>query len=103
MDVRAFSPRGKTANINVSNASQRVLLTNRNGATAVRVMNDGTATVWLNWGDATVTSTTTSGLPVGPGVHEVLTLGPAENGDLYVAAIAAGATGKVYFTVGEGI
>lgn len=103
MDVTAFSPRSKTVNINVGAASQRVLLTNRNGATAVRIMNDGTATVWLNWGDATVTSTTATGLPVGPGVHEVLTFGPSENGDLYMAAIAAGATGRVYFTVGEGI
>jgi len=103
MDLRAFSPRSKTANINVSNASQRVLLTNRNGPVTVRVMNDGSATVWLNWGDVTVASTTSSGLPVGPGVHEVLTFAPAENGDLYVAAIAAGSTGKIYFTVGEGI
>lgn len=103
MDVRAFSPRSKTANINVAAASDRVFLTNRNGATTVRVVNDGTATAWINWGDVTVTATTTTGLPVGPGVHEVMTLAPAENGDLYVAAIAAGATGKIYFTVGEGV
>jgi len=102
--IRSFSPApAKTVNIDVSGTSQRVLVASRNGPVTVRIMNNGTATVWLNWGDVSVTATTTSGLPVGPGVHEVLTFSPGQNGLLYVAVIAAGATGRIYFTEGEGI
>jgi hypothetical protein len=102
--VRSFSPaKDNTVNINVSGSSQRVLVAKRNSPISVRIMNDGTATVWINGGDATVTATTTTGAPVGPGVHEVLTFSPGQDGKLYIAAIAAGATGRIYFTEGEGI
>jgi hypothetical protein len=104
MIARSFSPvTTGTVNINVSGSSQRVLVENRNSPITVRIVNNGTATVWLNSGDVTVTATTTTGFPVGPGVHEVLTFSPGANGDLYIAAIAAGATGIVYFTPGAGL
>jgi|GEM_PF-3868611 len=102
--VRSFSPaKDNTVNINVSGSSQRVLVAKRNSPISVRIMNNGTATAWINGGDATVTATTTTGVPVGPGVHEVLTFSPGKDGKLYIAAIAAGATGRIYFTEGEGI
>jgi hypothetical protein len=102
--VRSFSPaKDNTVNINVSGSSQRVLVAKRNSPISVRIMNNGTATVWVNGGDVTVTATTTTGVPVGPGVHEVLTFSPGQDGKLYIAAIAAGATGRIYFTEGEGI
>jgi hypothetical protein len=63
-------------------------------------MNNGTATAWITFGDNTVTAVATSGLPVGPGVTEVLTVPIIA--PLYVAAIAAGSTGKIYFTPGMG-
>ncbi len=86
-----------TVNIDVSSSSQRVQIPNNNSS--VRVMNNGTATVWIAFGDVTVTASLATGIPVGPGVTEVLRLPNAS----YVAAIAAGSTGKIYFTPGEGI
>ncbi len=104
MEARSFSPvTAGTTNINVSGTSQNVLVENRNGPISVRIVNNGTATVWLNSGGSTVTATATTGFPVGPGVHEVLTFSPHVDGNLYIAAIAAGATGIVYFTPGAGL
>ena len=98
--ANAFLPvAGKTVNINVSSSSQRVLLGNPD---SVRVMNNGTATVWIDFGDVTVAATTTTSVPVGPGVTEVLRF-QSNGGPLYVAAIAAGSTGIIYFTPGNGI
>jgi hypothetical protein len=102
--TRSFSPaQNKTVSIDVSATSQRVLVGNCNAPITVRIMNNGTATVWINWGDVTVTATTTNSLPVGPGVHEVLTLSPDQGGLLYIAAIAAGVSGRIFFTEGYGI
>ena len=86
-----------TVNIDVSSSSQRVAIPNNNSS--VRVVNNGTATVWIAFGDVTVTASLTTSMPIGPGVIEVLRLSNAG----YVAAIAAGSTGKIYFTPGEGI
>ena len=102
--TRSFSPaQNKTVSIDVSATSQRVLVGNCNAPITVRIMNNGTATVWINWGDVTVTATTANSLPVGPGVHEVLTLSPDQGGLLYIAAIAAGGSGRIFFTEGYGI
>ncbi|RPJ54785.1 MAG: hypothetical protein EHM12_13335 [Dehalococcoidia bacterium] len=103
MSMRAFSPSNSTKNIVVSAASQRVNVVNRNSPVTVRIVNNGIATVWLNFGDATVTASLSTSLPIGPGVHEVLTLSPGQDGNLYIAAIAAAATGTIYFTPGEGL
>lgn len=97
--MKPFSPAASTVNIDVSASSQRVLI--GRGVQNVRIMNDGSATAWLRFGDATVEAAVATGFPVGPGVTEVLN--PAETGDLYVAAIAAGSTGKIHFTPGVGI
>jgi hypothetical protein len=67
-------------------------------------MNNGSATVWVGFGDSNVTASLTADIPIGPGqerVFEGINNGAA-GGDLYAAAIAAGATGKVYFTPGRG-
>lgn len=104
MIARSFSPvTAGTVNINVSGTSQSVFVENRNSPITVRIVNNGTATVWINSGSSTVAATTATGFPVGPGVHEVLTFSPGTNGDLYIAAIAAGATGNIYFTPGVGL
>ena len=88
---------GATVNIDVAAASARIALTSGDNQ---RVMNNGTATAWIAFGDVTVTAAVASGIPVGPGVTEVLAL---PTGATYVAAIAAGATGKIHFTPGSGI
>jgi len=94
----------KTVNIDVSSSSQAVKIWENDGETKqVRIMNNGTATVWVAFGPSTVAATTTSGMPVGPGVIEVLTVSSNQAAPLYAAAIAAGSTGKIYFTPGTGI
>lgn len=98
MNLRSYTP-GQTVSITVAATSSRVKLIDTSSPTQVRVMNDGTATVWLAFGGSTVAATA-SGLPVPAGAVEVLTI-PQEA--THVAAIAAGSSGIVYFTVGMGI
>lgn len=93
---------GTTVNIDVSATSQALALGPQAGSTQVRVMNNGTATVWIRFGDSAVAATTAAGIPIGPGVTEVFTVASFA-GAPYVAAIAAGSTGKIYFTPGTGI
>ena len=57
-----FRPRpAGTVNIDVSSSSQAVALV-ESGATQVRVMNDGTATAWINWGASGVTAAVATGV-----------------------------------------
>lgn len=92
-----------TVNVDVSSSTGNVsLAVDRRQPMQVRVMNNGTATAWVNFGLTGVTAAVASGFPVGPGVTEVLTV-PDLGGTVYAAAIAAGSTGKIYFTPGVGI
>jgi hypothetical protein len=103
---KAFVPnKTATVNIDVSNANQRVLIYPNRKQIQIRIMNNGSATVWIEFGDVTVVASAATGIPIGPGVTEVLTatIGENLNPPMYVAAIAAASTGKVYFTPGEGI
>lgn len=101
---RAFAPKnGGTVSINVSGSSQAVLVSKQNAPMSVRVHNAGSAMVWIRAGGSTVTASSATDLPVGPGLYEILTFSPDANGELYIAAIAAGATGLIYFTQGEGL
>lgn len=88
---------GATVNIDVGAASVRVVMTS---GEQQRVMNNGTATAWIAFGDNTVAAAVATSMPVGPGVTEVITI-PV--GTTNVAAIAAAATGKIHFTPGSGI
>lgn len=104
MSIQAipFRPNlGATVNIDVANSSANVSLAQGGGRQCVRVMNNGTATAWINFGGSSVTATTTAGIPVGPGVTEVFTI-ESIGSQPYAAAIAAGSTGKIYFTPGMG-
>ena len=91
-----------TVNIDVGATTANVSVASGNAYRQVRVMNNGTATAWINHGGSAVEAALATGLPIGPGVTEVLTLPPSD-GTLYIAAIAAAATGKIYFTPGSGI
>ena len=91
-----------TVNIDVGAASANVLVASGNAHRQVEIMNNGTATVWINHGDSAVTAALATGKPIGPGVDMVLTF-PSSDGVIYIAAIAAAATGKIYFTPGSGI
>lgn len=90
-----------TVNIDVSAASQSVALgVGGSGYRQIEIMNNGTATVWIAFGSSAITTALTTGKPIGPAVDMVVTI-PA--GVTHVAAIAAGATGKIYFSPGSGI
>jgi len=101
--ARAFRPLpAATVNINVSSSSQNVALGLPAGEHQVLVTNDGTETVWINFGPSGVTASASTGMPVGAGVVQAITL-PDYGAAPYIAAIAAGSTGRIYFTPGEGI
>lgn len=99
-----FSPApGKTVNINVAASTANVLVTPEPGPRSIRIMNDGTATVWIEFGKSSgAAASLTTSFPVAAGATEVMTAAIGD-GPIYAAAIAAGATGKVYFTPGSGI
>ena len=101
--MRPFRPvPGGTVNIDVSSSSQAVKVSEAKTCN-VEVVNDGTATVWIRAGGPSVTATTAAGHPVRSGTAEVLTFVSADGSPIYVAAIAAGSTGKIYFTPGVGV
>ena len=101
--MEPFSPSATTVNITVGAASANALVTNQRGVTQVRVANQGSAWTWIAWGPDNTVQATTSGLPIGPGVTEVLTFVKPFNGDLWFAAIAAGSNGIISLTPGAGI
>lgn len=105
MQTEPFLPTpGSTVNINVSSSSQAVQLYNAPGPVSVRIENDGTATVWVEFGNSSVSASLTTSFPVPAGAVEVLRgENNSDRSPLYVAAIAAGSTGKIYFTPGRGI
>ena len=90
---------GQTVNVNVAATSGNVQVTSGTGLVQVRVYNDGSATAWIKHGtDNTVAATTTADIPIGAGKEKVFTF----QSPVWMAAIAAGATGKIYFTPGDG-
>lgn len=91
---------GSTVLIDVSSSTQAKALTTVNPGTSIRVCNDGTATAWIDFGNSTVTTAATTGIPIGAGVVEIYAV---PSGATHVAAIAASTTGKIYFTTGNGI
>jgi hypothetical protein len=93
----------QTKQITVAAASANVQITEP--GSQLRVLNDGTATVWIKMGvDNTVTADVATDIPIRAGETEVFSIAyvPGQVAPLWVAAIAAGATGIVYFTPGEG-
>lgn len=100
--MQAFRPTpNATVNIDVSSSNQRVIITD-GSANSIRVMNNGTATVWVDFGTVAVTAAVATSMAVGPGTTEILRFQNKDGSRLYAAAVAAGSTGKVYFTPGTG-
>lgn len=99
-----FHPaKGATVSIAVSSSTQPLKITRQDGRCDVRVYNSGTATVWIDFGDSTVTTSAATGMPIPAGAVCGFNTPKPYNDGLYVAVIAAGATGTVYFTPGVGI
>ena len=101
MKMQLFQSSADTVNIDVSAATQAVALGRATGATQVRVVNDGTATVWIAFGTSAVTAALATAMPVRSGQDCGFTISGGV-GAPFAAAIAAAATGKVYFTLGTG-
>lgn len=102
--MRPFQPLAAgTKNIAVGAATANVQLVNSlGGIIQLRIANNGSATAWVEFGDSTITASLATSIPIGPGVVQIVTV-QCPAGPLYAAAIAAGATGNVYFTPGVGI
>lgn len=91
-----------TKSISVSASSQSVQLESASGAIQVRVYNAGTAIAWIRFGGSGVSASSSTDIPIAPGLTAGFSVG-AVGQTIYVAAIAAGSTGSIYFTPGAGI
>ena len=97
MTIKTFMPSGAdTVALAATTASARVALDPN--SRVVRVVNDGTATAFIHFGDATVASNTAK-MPIKAGATETFTTGTASA----VAAVTASGTTNLYFTNGEGL
>lgn len=92
-----------TVNIAVSSSSQSVQIPNYSGGNQIRVYNAGTATVWIRFGGSAVVALAANDVPIAAGLTAGFSAPAAAGNTLYIAAIAAGSTGSIYFTPGEGI
>ena len=99
--MQLFQPSAPTVSIAAGAASASVALGTATGATQVRVVNDGTATAWVNFGVSGVTASLTTSMPVRSGDTVGFTISGGV-GAPFAAVIAVGATGSVYFTLGTG-
>lgn len=98
-----FSPvQAGSVNIAISAASQRVQVFAERGPVSVRIANTSSQTVFIDFGDSTVTASASTGLAIPAGVVEVLTLQNTGNGPLYLAAIGTSTSGNLYLTPGRG-
>lgn len=102
MATDSFRPiPNSTTNITVGASTGTIRLITANDTIQVRVMNDGTATIWYEVGNKGIVASVTTSAPLASGACELVTV-KASNGEVYVDAVAAAATGKVYFTPGYG-
>lgn len=94
--MKAFRPTAATASITIAASSARTAIT---FADQVRWFNGASETVYVKFGDSSVAATT-SDIPVGAGVTEVMDV---PFGATHIAAIGTGATGSFKVTPGIGI
>jgi hypothetical protein len=99
-----FTPRpASTASITVTASNVTVALPDCSQAIDLRIFNEDTQTVFISTGESTAAATVSTGIPIPPGVVEVIHLPPV-NGPRFMAAIGAAANSKkIYFTPGSGI
>jgi predicted metal-binding membrane protein len=93
---------GGTVLIDVSASSGAVNLGRGANVSECLVFNDGTATVWFTFGLSTATASLTTSIPISTKAWASFRIPRIEGGNIYAAAIAAGSTGKIYFTPGIG-
>lgn len=96
--ARAFRPLAASQSTVLTGASDLVTLNNTNGTRSIDVVNTGAALMYVALGGASVTVTTTTGIPIFPNSRMVLT---ADVDDTHLAVIGTAAQVLVT-TVGEG-
>lgn len=99
-----FAPVGNTVSANASDAtgSTQVNITDHpmTGGGSVLIVNDGPDTVFIRFGDSTVTATTTTGFPMAKGM-KTFSFGPRSTNAAVVCE--AGETARVHFSPGRGL
>lgn len=91
-----------TATLSATTSSSRVAIPSHGPAGQVRVSNTGTVTVFVKFGDVTVTADTTNDVPIPAGVTESLEFSNPTGGPIYIAGITASGSATVYVTRGSG-
>lgn len=103
MQIRAWRSLGnnKTRNIAVGVTNQTLAIPDTPfGTRALRIVNVGTQTVFVELGLSTVVADVTTSIPILPGSAEVMTI---PNDITTIATIAAATGSTLYFTYGEGL
>ena len=101
MQLSPFSSVGNTVNISATVASANVALAAAGGTRNVRVYNDGSVAVFINFGTSnSVTASASTSIPVAPGSTQIFSV-PGEQ--THVAAVTGSSTGTIYFTSGYGV
>lgn len=100
MTLKKFSPAdGGDATVMLATTATTARAAVDRTSNAVRIVNDGASTAFLQFGDATAAATVTD-MPIKAGTTEIFTKGATT----HIAAICAtGATTTLYFTSGEGL
>ena len=109
MGINAFTKTGNTVTFMASTSAPTPIQCSSTtlGGNQYRVINSGTVTVFLGYGDtaanatasAVVVSTTAPSFPLLPGTDEILTFVP----NAYFTGITSSGTASVYITPGDGI
>jgi len=94
-----FMPTGARVDLSATTTTSRIALP-INDYGSLRVSNASGVTVYLRFGDASVTATTAAGLDLLPGTVETLRV-PA--GATHLAGITASGTATVGVTPGQGV
>jgi hypothetical protein len=104
MSDGAFYPQDhQGVSISVTGSSANVLVSPASGTVDVLIYNAGTAVTFIRAGGALVAAALTGDIPIAPGTTQTLKLANPAGGGLYVAAIAAGSNGTIYFNPGSGL
>lgn len=102
---QVFAPfAGSTVTVTCSTTSNRTakaaLPAGSTGPHEIRLYNEGTVTVFVEFGDSTVVATLANSMPIAPGTAECFQLQVSQT---HVAGIVASGTANLYATTGLGV
>lgn len=100
--ISVFRPIGDTASLAAATTSARVARVIggfANDPGNIRIANTGSVVAFVEFGDSTITSTATAGMPILPNTVEVFEI---RQNETHVAAITASGSTTLYLTTGEG-